>query len=97
MVLLAWHRALCKSGFKAPMAGGLTALLKEAIAVHPDVEDFSVYAWEDGSLGRMAVGTAPPAEAPHAEVIMVVPLAQWRAKVRAAVEAYQPKAARRGK
>jgi hypothetical protein len=97
LVVLAWFAALVKGGMKRNMAGGMAGELSKAIARDPAADEFNVFMWEDSEQGRMAVGREPPAEAPDAQNILVIPLAELRIKVRAAIENFQQRATRRGK
>jgi hypothetical protein len=77
----------------------MAAELSKAIARQPDAVEFNVYAWErDEERGGVAIGSAPPLDAPNARLILVVPLALWRSNVRAAIENfYARRAARHGR
>lgn len=99
LLCLSWFDALCASGMPRPLAGGMAAELSKAIARQPDATEFNVYAWErDEERGGLSIGSEPPPDAPNARLILVVPLAQWRSNVLAAIENfYAGRGARRGR
>jgi hypothetical protein len=87
LVCLAWYDALCATGMPRPLAGGMADELSKAIARQPSAPWFNVYAWErDGERGGLSIGSEPPSDAPNAQMILVVPVTQWRCNVRAAVK-----------
>ena len=100
LVCLAWYDALRAMNMPRPLAGAMAAELLMAIARQPDATEFNVYAWErDEERGGLSIGSEPPPDAPNAQLILVVPLAQWRSNVRAAIENFYARraAARRGR
>jgi hypothetical protein len=99
LVVLAWFSALVKGGMKRNMAGGMAGELSKAIARDPAANEFNVFMWEDqgAQQGKLAIGREPPDEAPDAQIVLAIPLAELRLKVRAAAENFQRRATRRGK
>jgi len=98
MMCLTWFDALCKGGMPRPLAGEMAGALSAAIAREPDAKELQVWAWErDEERGGLWIGTQPPAEAPSAQVIFVVPVSTWRSNVAVAIDNfYRRRAARKG-
>ena len=96
LVCLSWYDALCDTGMQRPLAGAMAAELSKAMARQPTATEFNVYAWEkDEERGGLSIGSEPPPDAPDAQVILVVPVAQWRRNVCAAVENFYARRAAR--